>query len=184
MPLICTHLRKPAIAVAAVLLSSCLCLAASTETTTTTSTHKPVAKHLTHHDKPISSHSHASRLSKKSHRRYASRKRGQQKIDPERTRQIQQALIREHYLGGEASGKWDAATQAALQKYQADNGWQSKSIPDSRALIKLGLGPDQRNLLNPESAMTSSPRTPHAAAGQAKAPDPSEPVEPQNQPQN
>jgi len=27
-------------------------------------------------------------------------------------------------------------------KYQADHGWQSKVIPDSRALIKLGLGPN------------------------------------------
>ena len=29
-----------------------------------------------------------------------------------------------------------------MQKLQADNGWQTKLIPDSRALIKLGLGPE------------------------------------------
>ena len=29
-----------------------------------------------------------------------------------------------------------------MQKYQADNGWQTKLIPDSRAIIKLGLGPN------------------------------------------
>jgi hypothetical protein len=28
-----------------------------------------------------------------------------------------------------------------MQKLQAENGWQSKITPDSRALIKLGLGP-------------------------------------------
>ena len=46
------------------------------------------------------------------------------------------------------------ATQAAMQRYQADQGWQAKTTPDSRALIKLGLGPSHDHLLNPESAMT------------------------------
>ena len=49
-----------------------------------------------------------------------------------------------------------------MQRYQADNGWQSKSVPDSRALIKLGLGPNHDHLLNPESAMTSLPESLHA----------------------
>jgi len=92
--------------------------------------------------------------------RYASKKsrkpRGQQAIDGERTREIQEALVREHYLNGEPSGKWDDATQGALRRYQADQGWQSKSVPDSRALIRLGLGPDHEHLLNPETAMTMS----------------------------
>jgi hypothetical protein len=30
-----------------------------------------------------------------------------------------------------------------MQKFQEDNGWQTKLIPDSRAIIKLGLGPEQ-----------------------------------------
>ena len=89
-------------------------------------------------------------------RRVASkRNRGQQKIDPARAREIQEALIREHYLGGEATGKWDDASQKAMERFQADNGWQSTVVPDSRALIKLGLGPDHEHLLNPETAMTS-----------------------------
>lgn len=62
--------------------------------------------------------------------------------------QIQQALIREHYLSGEANGQWDATTQAAMQKYQADQGWQTKLMPDSRALKKLGLGPDYSTAIN------------------------------------
>lgn len=66
---------------------------------------------------------------------------GQRQIEPERAKEIQDALIREHYLPGPASGQWDATTQAAMQKYQADHGWQTKLTPDSRALIKLGLGP-------------------------------------------
>jgi hypothetical protein len=94
---------------------------------------------------------------KKSHKKVSSR-RGQQKIDPQRAREIQEALIREHYLTGKSSGVWDDASQKAMQKFQADNGWQSKTTPDSRALIKLGLGPDHEHLLNPESAMTSAPQ--------------------------
>jgi peptidoglycan hydrolase-like protein with peptidoglycan-binding domain len=96
-------------------------------------------------------------------RKSASKPRGQQKIDSSRTQEIQQALIREHYLSGEPSGNFDDATQQALRGYQAANGWQSKTVPDSRALIKLGLGPDHEHLLNPESAMTMPSQTPHNA---------------------
>ncbi len=66
--------------------------------------------------------------------------------------EIQQALIREHYLDGEATGEWDQATRDALTRFQSDNHWQTKIVPDARALIKLGLGPSRQNLLNPESA--------------------------------
>lgn len=94
---------------------------------------------------------------KRSRKSKKASKRGQQAIDSQRTREIQEALIREHYLEGESSGKWDATTQAALRRFQADQGWQTKTVPDSRALIKLGLGPSSDGLLNPESAMTSAP---------------------------
>jgi hypothetical protein len=118
---------------------------------------------------------------KKSHKKVSSH-HGQQKIDPERARAIQTALIREHYLDGKASGVWDDASEKAMQKYQADHGWQSKTTPDSRALIKLGLGPDHEHLLNPESAMTEPPQPAHAAASKA----PTAPIDPPagSQPQN
>ncbi len=90
------------------------------------------------------------------------RLRGQQKIDSERAQAIQEALIREHYLNGEATGTWNQASEDAMRRYQADNGWQSKTVPDSRALIKLGLGPSKDHLLNPESAMTTVPDAPRA----------------------
>jgi peptidoglycan hydrolase-like protein with peptidoglycan-binding domain len=89
----------------------------------------------------------------------AKKNHGQQAIDSDRAREIQTALIRDHYLTGEPTGVWDSATQAAMQRFQSDQGWQSKTIPDSRALIKLGLGPNQDHLLNPESAMTTAPAT-------------------------
>lgn len=100
-----------------------------------------------------------------SSRKRSSRKkrvRGQQKIDSERAQSIQEALIREHYLKGEATGTWNQASEEAMRRYQADNGWQSKTVPDSRALIKLGLGPSKDHLLNPESAMTTVPDAPRA----------------------
>jgi Putative peptidoglycan binding domain len=100
------------------------------------------------------------------------RKRGQQAIDSPRAREIQQALIAQHYMEGKPSGMWDAATQDAMRRYQAAQGWQSKTVPDSRALIKLGLGPSKDGLLNPESAMTAGPLASDAKAGTKPEGDP------------
>ena len=65
-------------------------------------------------------------------------------IPSERATEIQAALIQHGYLTGEPSGAWDTQTAAAMEKLQADNGWQTKVTPDARALIKLGLGPNQQ----------------------------------------
>jgi peptidoglycan hydrolase-like protein with peptidoglycan-binding domain len=94
------------------------------------------------------------------------KKKGQQGIKPERAMEIQQALIREKYLTGEPTGVWDARTQAALVKFQGDNGWQTKVVPDSRALIKLGLGPDysSQTLLNGHPAAAPAGATSTAAS--------------------
>jgi peptidoglycan hydrolase-like protein with peptidoglycan-binding domain len=73
----------------------------------------------------------------------AAKPAGQRGIDDARAAQIQASLIKSGYLSGEASGHWDSGTEAAMQKFQSDNGWQTKLIPDSRAIIKLGLGPAQ-----------------------------------------
>jgi len=87
---------------------------------------------------------------------------GQRTIEPDRAKEIQDALIREHYLSGPASGQWDSGTEAAMQKYQADHGWQTKLTPDSRALIKLGLGPHDAGA--PSSTATSTAVPPIGAA--------------------
>jgi peptidoglycan hydrolase-like protein with peptidoglycan-binding domain len=101
---------------------------------------------------------------KNSHKKKSTKVRGQQKIDSDRAQQIQAALIREHYLSGEPTGTWDSSSEEAMRRFQADNGWQNKSVPDSRALIKLGLGPSKDHLLNPDSAMTTVPDAPTAAS--------------------
>ena len=111
------------------------------------------------HPKSTATAAHSTASKKRSKKSAANRRsRGQQKIDSQRALEIQQALIREHYLTGKPTGVWNDATQQAMQRYQADNNWQSKTTPDARALIKLGLGPDHQHLLNPESAMTSQPQ--------------------------
>jgi hypothetical protein len=120
--------------------------------------------------------------------------RGQKKIDADRAQAIQEALIREHYLNGQATGTWNQTSEDAMRRYQADHGWQSKTVPDSRALIKLGLGPSHDHLLNPDSAMTTGPDAPRVASipstnastsrlDRASAPvksAPAEPVPPSN----
>lgn len=73
--------------------------------------------------------------------RHAWRARGQKSIDEARAREIQQALIREGYLDGKANGQWDTRSKDAMARFQADHGWQTRTVPDARALIKLGLGP-------------------------------------------
>ena len=141
-------------------------VAAPLQASTSKATHKTKHKVATSHGatkgsvKKTSSKSASAktgsrkRLKRTSHSRNWKR-HGQQAVDARRTEQIQQALIQSHYLDGEASGAWDSRTQEALRRFQAANGWQSKVVPDSRALIKLGLGPSTDKLLNPESAMTS-----------------------------
>jgi hypothetical protein len=97
------------------------------------------------------------------------RARGQQKIDSERAQEIQQALVRAHYLST-PTGTWNQASEDAMRRYQADHGWQSKTVPDSRARISLGLGPSKDHLLNPESAMTTVPEKPHVVVPAPPAP--------------
>lgn len=113
--------------------------------------------------KSASGKSHASARHRKGSRKTSWKHKGQQGIQPERAREIQAALIREKYLSGEPTGVWDSRTQEAMTRYQADNGWQSKITPDSRALIKLGLGPNYSSseMINP----VTKPATVTAIAG-------------------
>ena len=110
------------------------------------------------HRAPTSGHARAAHSAHKTSRKAAAHKmHGQQSIDPQRATQIQQALIREHYLSGDATGRWDASTEAAMQKYQADQGWQTKLTPDSRAIKKLGLGPDYSGAINAKGSSFTDP---------------------------
>ena len=104
--------------------------------TSAKNTHKSSSHKASLHHTSYSSHSHKSK-------HHHSTITGQRVMESSRATEIQQALIQAHYLNGSPTGQWDADTQAAMVKYQNDNGWQTKITPDSRALIKLGLGPKQ-----------------------------------------
>ena len=130
--------------------------AATSQTKSTKSTKSASSSHKSStSSKSSKSATHSKSKSKKKSVKATSH--GQHGIDQERALAIQQALVREHYLSGEPTGKWDQDTKDALVRYQAENGWQTKVTPDSRALIKLGLGPDKTGLLNPDTAVMSSP---------------------------
>ena len=133
---------------------------------------KQPASHIStsSHKKSSSTSAHSTTSKSKKSRKAAASRHGQQKIDPQRALEIQQALIREHYLTGKPSGVWNDETQQAMQRYQADNNWQSKTTPDARALIKLGLGPDHEHLLNPDSAMTSQSQAPSSISTPTSTP--------------
>jgi len=125
-----------------------------------TRTHRPATS------RTVASRTFSSRTANSSHLRTshkavapkaAHKTHGQQAIEPARVTEIQQALIREHYLTTAADGRWDSTTEAAMQKYQADQGWQTKLMPDSRALKKLGLGPDYSTAINAKTAIFADP---------------------------
>jgi hypothetical protein len=178
-------LKRFSAAGCAVLLAATMSAATDTKTDSNPAA-KPPSKTTSQSQASTSSHaksinsagaSAGSSKSKRSRKKANRRPRGQQKIDRERALEIQEALIREHYLTGKPTGVWNDATQQAMQRYQADNNWQSKTTPDARALIKLGLGPDHQHLLNPESAMTSQP----PAAGGVPASTPVDAADPSKQ---
>jgi hypothetical protein len=184
----CLGIRRGCSGVACALLLACLGIPAAVaraQSSTASSTSSKVTSSKVTSSKATSSKTKAS--SKKKHHKTAPsagksaagtshtvaskgkrssrrRPRGQQKIDAERAQAIQEALIREHYLTGEPTDTWNQASEDAMRRYQADHGWQSKTVPDSRALIKLGLGPSHDHLLNPESAMTTAPDSTRATS--------------------
>ena len=89
------------------------------EANSSAATKSSTTKH--HSTKPASSSksSHTSKTSSKKHssKKKSSRVRGQQKIDSGRAQEIQQALIREHYLTEEqASAGWNQASEDAMRK--------------------------------------------------------------------
>ncbi len=92
-------------------------------------------------------------------------------LEPERVEQIQQALIREGYLQGDANGQWDARTHDAMMRYQTDHGFPATGLPEAKALMKLGLG---SHPLPPELdhglVGAAAPAPPTAAAPTASAP--------------
>jgi hypothetical protein len=154
-----TKIRKAAFPAFCAVVACAFVCSASAGSSTTDTAKKPAAASTARKHRNSTASTHTTSTGKRSRKK---RVRGQLKIDSERAQAIQEALIREHYLKGEATGTWNEASEQAMRRYQSDNGWQIKTVPDSRALIKLGLGPSKDHLLNPESAMTTVPDAPRA----------------------
>jgi hypothetical protein len=67
--------------------------------------------------------------------------RSQAAPTPERYREIQQALVAKGYLKSEPTGAWDADTQDAMRRFQADQKLDETGKINALSLISLGLGP-------------------------------------------
>lgn len=126
------------------------------------------------HRAPTSGHSRTA-SSKKGRKKEVSHIHGQRTIDSDRATQIQTALIRQKYLTGAPTGQWDSQTQVAMRQYQSDHGWQTKLMPDSRALISLGLGPN--HTADPAIGHTFSGTTPASLAETTTQAQSTEPAE-------
>ena len=110
---------------------------------------QPVKRHYAHHAKPQTTRHHATRHKstlrhKKQHPHYHRAHHHHWplvRLQPERVKEIQQALVQAGYLQEAPTGKWDAATRGAMEHYQQDNGFSATGLPEAKPLMKLGLGP-------------------------------------------
>jgi hypothetical protein len=125
------------------------------------------------HRAPTSGHSRTV-STKKGRKKEVSRIHGQRTIDSDRASQIQTALIHQKYLTGAPSGQWDSQTQVAMRQYQSDHGWQTKLMPDSRALISLGLGPNHTDPVIGHSLSGNTPSIQAETTTQAQSAEPAE----------
>jgi Putative peptidoglycan binding domain len=104
------------------------------------------------------SHSSSKAKTKRSRRRHkiVRRRRTQMAPTPERISEIQSALTRTGYYKGDASGKWDADTVDALEKFQSANGLDPTGKLDALSLQKLGLGSDVAGVSAPRGIVEHS----------------------------
>jgi hypothetical protein len=111
---------------------------------------------------------------KKKHRS-AKRQPSQKAPTADRISEIQSALAREGYYTGDPSGKWDANTVAAVEKFQSANGIEVDGKLDAPTLQKLGLGSDIAGVsapkpVAPPSCCSMAPTAPPSS--QTSAPEP------------
>ncbi len=101
-------------------------------------THKPATGAA--HAKTTTGAAKKSSKAGKSSGRKSKRVKGQAAPAPERINEIQGALAKNGAYTGEATGKWDDTTVAAMKKFQASHGLNPTGKMDALTLQKLGLG--------------------------------------------
>ena len=105
-----------------------------------------------------SSTSSAKKRHSAKHAHHAARRNVQQTPTPERYREIQQALASRGYYKGAVDGKWNADSQDALRRFQADQNLSPDGRINSLSLIAMGLGP-KRATASAGSSVPASPTT-------------------------
>ncbi len=101
---------------------------------------------------------------------------------PDRISEIQTALGRDGYYKDDPNGKWDSATVAAMEKFQADHGLDSTGKIDALTLQKLGLGSDIAGVDAPRTPMPGAPASHPAQAPATAKPDQPKPGAPGSTP--
>jgi peptidoglycan hydrolase-like protein with peptidoglycan-binding domain len=105
--------------------------------------------------------------------------------EPQRVQEIQKALIQTGELHQEPTGRWDEATREAMKRYQQANGFAVTGLPDSKSLMKMGLGPHPLppGVATPAAAQASlDPKLTSAPlAGSSSEPPPAPADPPQEQ---
>lgn len=89
----------------------------------------------------------------------SSKPRRQLAPEPDRIKEIQQALARESFYQGDPTGKWDDATVSAMKNFQQAKGLQPTGKIEALSLQKLGLGSSVAGLAPPTPR---SPAPPHS----------------------
>lgn len=116
-------------------------------------------------------HTSSSKSRRRVHHRYSRRYHHHVRLPkgptPERISQIQSALARGGYYQGDPSGRWDASTVAAVEKFQSANNLDATGKLDAPTLQKLGLGSDIAGVAAPRPVI---PKPCCAAPNAAPAP--------------
>ncbi len=111
--------------------------------------------------------------------------------DPERYRQIQQALAERGYFTGQVNGEWNDDSVAALRHFQADQKLDGDGKIDALSLKALGLGAKHDGTTAGTVPLSAATNSGHPSEGASQEPDipavtelpPETPPSPNNTPQ-
>jgi hypothetical protein len=101
-----------------------------------------------------------SKSHKRSRYRRSRRQPFQKAPTPDRIREIQTALQRNGYYKGDPSGKWDATTVDAMERFQQDHALSPSGKIDALSLQKLGLGSEIAGVSAPQPMALSGQNAP------------------------
>jgi peptidoglycan hydrolase-like protein with peptidoglycan-binding domain len=128
---------------------------------------RPLPQSSTSQSSSTSAQSKAASHKKKHH---AKREPSQKAPTADRVSEIQSALARGGYYQGDANGKWDSNTVAAVQKFQSANGIEANGKLDAPTLQKLGLGSDIAGVSAPKPTSAPGSTAPASSPSSQTAP--------------